>query len=40
MTERSIDQAVKHLESRRLLGSAVPLIAAGVGVAVSRRASP
>ena len=33
MTERSIDQAVKRAESRQLLRSAVPLIAAGVGVA-------
>ena len=33
MTERSIDQTVKHAESRQLLRSAVPLIAAGVGVA-------
>jgi uncharacterized membrane protein YidH (DUF202 family) len=33
VTERSIDQAVKHAESRQLLRSAVPLIAAGVGVA-------
>lgn len=33
MTEESLDRAVKRLESNQLLRSAVPLIAAGVGVA-------
>ena len=33
MTDESLDRAVKRLEGNQLLRSAVPLIAAGVGVA-------
>jgi uncharacterized membrane protein YidH (DUF202 family) len=33
MTEQPLDRMAKELESRQLLRSAVPLIAAGVGVA-------
>lgn len=33
MTEQSLDRAVKALESRQLLRSALPLVAAGPGMA-------